>query len=160
MATIKLADWETPEGLALIGGWARDGIIDKDIAYNIGVSEGTFNRWKKRSPAILNVLKESKQVVDRKVENALLKRALGYEYTEVTEEVDPGTGKVLARKTVTKEVQPNTTAQIFWLKNRLPKIWRDHPELFADNSSNQILESLTKLLNTPEKENPNEQPNN
>lgn len=145
MATIKITDWETPEALELIKGWARDGVIDKDIAYNIGVSEGTFNRWKKRSPAILEALKEGKEVVDRKVENALVKRALGYEYTEVTKERDEK-GNMVITKEVTKEVQPNTTAQIFWLKNRKPEIWRDHPELTTDVASNPILTSLVGLL--------------
>ena len=147
MATIKMSDWETPEALVLIEGWARDGVIDKDIAYNIGVSEGTFNRWKKRSPAILEALKAGKEVVDRKVENALVKSALGYQYTEVTRERDE-TGNMIITKEVVKEVKPNTTAQIYWLKNRKPEVWRDHPELTADPNGNPLLSSLVDLLKT------------
>ena len=147
MATIKMKDWETPESLELIKGWARDGVIDKDIAYNIGISENTFCRWKKRSPAILEALKAGKEVVDRKVENALVKSALGYQYTEVTRERDE-TGNMIITKEVVKDVKPNTTAQIFWLKNRLPKIWRDHPELFETIGDNPLLSSLVDLLKT------------
>ena len=149
MATIKLSDWETPEKLMLIEGWARDGVIDKDIAHNIGISENTFCRWKKRSPAILEVLKKGKEVVDRKVENALLKSALGYQYTETTRERDD-TGAMVVTKEVVKEVKPNTTAQIFWLKNRLPKVYRDHPELFQEAGSSPILSSLVELLKNDE----------
>ena len=66
-------------------------------------------------------------MVDRQVENALLKRALGYEYTEVTKEYVPDVGKMTVTKEVTKQVIPDTTAQIFWLKNRKPGDWRDKP---------------------------------
>lgn len=154
MATIKMSDWETPEALLLIEGWARDGVIDKDIAHNIGVSESTFCRWKKRSPAIMEVLKGAKEVIDRKVENALVKSALGYTYTEVTRERDE-TGAMVVTKEVVKEVKPSTTAQIFWLKNRKPEIWRDHPELGTDPNGNPILTSLVGLLSKDEK--PNEE---
>ena len=153
MATIKLKDWETPEALVLIEGWARDGVIDKDIAYNIGVSEGTFCRWKKRSPAILEALKSGKEVVDRRIENALVKSALGYQYTEVTRERDD-TGAMVVTKEVVKEVKPNTTAQIFWLKNRKPEVWRDHPELSSDPNGNPLLNSLIGLIKTEDKEEP------
>jgi len=151
VATIKLKDWETPENLELIEGWARDGLTDKDIAYNIGIAESTFNRWKKRSPSILKVLKNSKEVADRRVENALFKSALGYQYTEVTKERDES-GCMIVTKEVVKDVKPNVTAQIYWLKNRIPKVWRDHPELMASPEESPILSSLVQLLQTTEKE--------
>lgn len=147
MATIKMKDWETPESLELIKGWARNGCIDKDIASNIGVSENTFCRWKKRSPAILAALKDAKPVADAKVESALFRSALGYQYTEVTRERDES-GNMIITKEVVKDVKPSTTAQIFWLKNRLPKIWRDHPELFEAVGDNPLLSSLVDLLKT------------
>ena len=81
----KYTEWLTDEGLIKIEGWARDGLIDKQIAQNIGVSERTFTDWKKIS-SISSALKR-KEVVDRQVENALFKSATGYEYTEVTEEL-------------------------------------------------------------------------
>lgn len=123
MAKGKYEYWITPEGLLKIEGWARDGLVDKQIAANIGVSERTFTDWKSRHSAISSVLKKGKEVVDRQVENALLKRALGYEYEEVKEKFECG---VLTERTVTKkEVIPDTTAQIFWLKNRKRESWTD-----------------------------------
>ena len=83
MAKGKYSEWLEPEKLIIIEGWARDGLTDKQIAKNIGVSEQTLNVWKNRFPSFLESLKKGKEVVDREVENALLKRALGYEYTEV-----------------------------------------------------------------------------
>lgn len=133
----KYLDWVTEEGLLKIQGWARDGLVDKQIAQNIGISEQTLNVWKKKYPAISESLKKGKEVVDRAVENALLKRALGYKYDEVTQEIvekrNQETGEyeptLVPVKVVTKEVQPDTTAQIFWLKNRRPDLWRDKKDI-------------------------------
>jgi len=125
MARGKYQDWITDEGLLRIQGWARDGLTDEQIAHNIGVSRSTLNEWKKKYPDISDALKEGKEVVDRHVENALLKRALGYQYKEITEEG----GEVT--KVVTKEVQPDTTAQIFWLRNRTNK-WSNKDSVDID----------------------------
>ena len=78
----KYADWITPEGLLKIEGWARDGLIDEQIAQNIGIRATTLYEWKKRFPQFSEALKRGKEIVDIMVENALLKRALGYSYTE------------------------------------------------------------------------------
>lgn len=122
----KYTEWLTDEGLIKIEGWARDGLIDKQIAQNIGVSERTFTDWKKKFSSISSALKKGKEVVDRQVENALFKSAIGYEYTEVTEELTEN-GMEITKK-VTKQVAPNPTAAIFWLKNRKPDEWRDRKE--------------------------------
>lgn len=122
----KYEKWLEQEGLSLIEGWARDGLTDEQIAGNMGVSRSTLNSWKDRYPDILDALKKGKEIVDRQVENALLKRALGYEYEEIKEKYEFGE---LSERTVTKkQVAPDTTAQIFWLKNRKPKDWRDKQE--------------------------------
>lgn len=128
MAKGKYEEWLTPEGLLKLEGWARDGLTDKQIAKNIGISEQTLCVWKKNYPSLSESLKKGKEVVDRQVENALLKRALGFEYTEVTKKCDPNSGKMIVTKEVTKQVVPDTTAQIFWLKNRKQDDWRDKPK--------------------------------
>jgi len=129
MASGKYKGWLTNEGLIKIEGWARDGLTDEQIARNMGISPSTLYEWKKKYPEISEVLKKGKEVVDRQVENALLKRALGYDYEEVKtliEDVD-GKKKKKVEKTV-KHIAPDVTAQIFWLKNRKPEIWRDRRE--------------------------------
>lgn len=126
MEMAKYEKWLEQEGLLLIEGWARDGLTDEQIAGNMGVSRSTLNSWKDRYPDILDALKKGKEIVDRQVENALLKRALGYEYEEIKEKYEFGE---LSERTITKkQVVPDTTAQIFWLKNRKPKDWRDKQE--------------------------------
>lgn len=126
MAKGKYQEWLTKEGLLRLQGWARDGLTDAQIATNMGITDSTFYEWKKKYPEFSDALKEGKDVVDRQVENALLKSALGYMYDEVTEERRDD--ELVVTKVVHKEVQPNTTAQIFWLKNRKRAEWRDRVE--------------------------------
>lgn len=117
--------WEThvKDKLILVEGWARDGLTDEQIAKNLGIGIRTFYEYKEKYPQFSQSLKRGKEVVDTEVENALLKRALGYTYDEETyEELSDGTSK---SKVVTKHIPGDTTAQIFWLKNRKPGVWRD-----------------------------------
>lgn len=97
MAKGKYEYWLSPDGVLLIEGWARDGLTDEQIAHNMGISVKTLWVWKNKYSKVCNALKKGKEVIDYKVENALLNSAL----------------------------EGNTTAQIFWLKNRRPDKWRD-----------------------------------
>lgn len=133
MAKRKYEYWLTPEGLIKLEGWARDGLTDEQIAKNIGINRDTLYRWKKAHSDISDALKRGKEVIDRQVENALLKRALGYTYDEITFEGDDEV------KRVSKQVVPDTTAQIFWLKNRKPEEWRDKREIVKDDDNDQVL---------------------
>ena len=66
--------------------YAKQGLIDKEIARKLGISKQTFYDYQKKHPDFLDSLKRGKAPVDFKVENALLKRAMGYEYEETTVE--------------------------------------------------------------------------
>ncbi|WP_418427923.1 helix-turn-helix domain-containing protein [Anaerotruncus massiliensis (ex Liu et al. 2021)] len=125
VANGKYQEWLTPEGLLRLEGWARDGLTDEQIASNAGITAKTLYEWKNRFSEICEALKRGKDVVDRQVENALLKRALGYRYTEVRIEESEKDGQKITR--TEKVIPPDTTAQIFWLKNRKPAQWRDKP---------------------------------
>ena len=122
-------DWITEDGLLKVQGWARDGLSNEQIAHNIGITAKTLCEWQNRFGEFRKALKKGKEVVDREVENALLKRAMGYETVEEVEEPveDKETGEVQMRvtKRVKKQVAPDVTAQIFWLKNRKPAEFRD-----------------------------------
>ena len=131
----KINDWLKNDKLILLEGWARDGLTDEQIAKNIGINRTTLYDWKKKEVNIADALKKGKEVIDFEVENALLKRALGYEYEEETYE-----NGILTKK-VKKQVPPDTTAQIFWLKNRQVKKWRDKVEI-ADNDAIKKLDEL------------------
>lgn len=130
----KYEAWISPEGLLKIEGWARDGLTLQQIADNIGINRQTLNNWVKRFPSLELYLRRGKDVPDRHVENSLYKRAIGFEYDEVTYD---GDGNVTKR--VTKLVLPDTTAQIFWLKNRKPDVWRDRHEIVKDDDNDQVM---------------------
>lgn len=138
--------WEQVKNkLILVEGWARDGLTDEQIANNLGISKDTFYQYKKKYSDFSDSLKKGKEVIDYEVENALLKRALGYEYDEITYK----NNKEIKR--VRKQVLPDTTAQIFWLKNRKSKQWRDKQEIehsgnIENPSTNSLLESINRQL--------------
>lgn len=150
MAKGKYEYWLTPEGLVLLEGWARDGLTDEQIAHNMNIVPSTLYDWKKRYTEISETLKRGKNVIDRQVENALLRRALGYEYEEVKEKFE---GEELTERTVTKkEVIPDVTAQIFWLKNRKPGEWRDKREPEDTTAIERLDRILAGLKAAAEKE--------
>ena len=126
MAKGKYEYWLSPDGLLLLEAYARDGLTDEQIAKNLDITPSTLYEWKRRYSEISEALKKGKEVVDIEVENALLKRSLGYSYEEKKVEVSEEGTKVT--KTI-KEVVPDTTAQIFWLKNRRPEQWRDKQDI-------------------------------
>lgn len=97
MAKTTYTDWEAEEKILLLQGWARNGLTNEQIASNMEVAVSTLWEWRKKSSKISNALKIGKEEADLQVENALHKAAL----------------------------EGNTTAMIFWLKNRKPENWRD-----------------------------------
>ncbi|MDO4170781.1 MAG: helix-turn-helix domain-containing protein [Lachnospiraceae bacterium] len=122
----KYDEWLTEDGLLTVEGWARDGLTDEQIAHNCGITATTLYEWKKRFPEFSEAIKRGKRPVDILVENALLKRAMGFAFEEKTIEKD-SKGNV-KEKIVKKYIVPDTRAAEFWLKNRKPEIWRAHPE--------------------------------
>ncbi len=138
-------DWITEDGLIKLEGWARDGLVNEEIANQIGIHPSTLYDWQNKYPEIAEALKKGKEVIDRQVENALLKRALGYEYEEVKQIIEKDEkGKDRKRvEKITRHVVPDTAAQIFWLKNRKPHEWRDRREI---ETNEEELSKLDKLI--------------
>jgi len=133
MAKGKYKQWITKEGLTALKMWAKLGLTDKDIATNMDINVSTLYEWKNKYTEIKESLTHAKAVADSIVENALYKRAVGFRYDEVTKE-NKYNGKkdkyeLTITKVVTKMVVPDTTAQIFWLKNRKRLEWRDKQEI-------------------------------
>ena len=140
MAKSRITEWTTEEGLLLLRAWARDGLTYEQIAKNMGICRDTLNEWKNKSIDISDALKKGREVSDIEIENSLFKKAKGYnvevkktfklrviEYDEITgkkkreyEKLEVGTDEV--------HIPADTTAQIFWLKNRKPDVWRDRIE--------------------------------
>lgn len=100
----------------------RLGAIDKDLADFFGVAEKTIDNWKGKYPEFLQSIKESKDYMDCKVERSLYERATGYSHPE--DKIFNSNGSPLIVPTI-KSYPPETTAAIFWLKNRQSEKWRD-----------------------------------
>lgn len=117
MAKVKHEKWIEEQNLILLEGWARDGLTDEQIADNIGISTATLYNWRSKYSEISDALKKGKDIVDYEIENALLKTAKA----------------------------GNTTAQIFWLKNRRPDKWREKQDAKKEEKKDisRLYEALT-----------------
>lgn len=148
--TRRAKEWLTEDGLTKVKGWAKSGLTDEQIAHNMGIAYSTFRKWRDDYGALSAALKKGKEVVDFEVESALHQSALGYYVEEketLIEEVD-GRRKQKVRK-LKKWVPANTTAQIFWLKNRKPADWRDKQETEVtgkDGGAIEIDDARSKLI--------------
>ena len=128
------------DNMLLIAGWLRDGMSIEQICNNLGVSRNAWGEAIHASEEFAWLSTRTKAVVDREVENALYKRAIGYEYDETTKEYEMG---FLVKKKVVHKVQPpDVAAQIFWLKNKRPADWKDRREV--DNTV--ALDKLDEVL--------------
>lgn len=144
VAKSKANEWLEQDKLTLLEGWARDGLTDEQIAHNMGIRRETLYDYKNKYPNISNALKKGKEVVDIEVENALLKKALGYTITLHKQKVTKDGDVVDIKEEV--HIAPDTTAQIFWLKNRKKAQWRDKVEYETNTDElNKVKELLSKI---------------
>ena len=121
----KIDEWLEQDKLILLEGWARDGLTYEQIAHNMGIDTSTLWDWRKDNATISNAIKKGREVVDYEVENALLKSAL----------------------------EGNTTAQIFWLKNRRKQQWRDKVEYEnTGENKNGVMDELVEALKNVKKD--------
>ncbi len=150
----KIDEWLEQDKLILLEGWSRDGLTYEQIAKNMDIDVTTLREWRKKNPPISTALKKGREVSDYEVENALFKKSLGYnvllkktfklkrieynndgkkikEYEELVDGYDE------------THIPADTTAQIFWLKNRNPRKWRDKVEV---ETNKQELSKLDELL--------------
>ncbi len=108
---------------------AQLGKTDKEISTELEIAESTLNLWKLKHPEFSESLKIGKMDINKLVENALLKRALGFEVTE--EKVFSNNGEIVTHNGL-KYFPPDVAAAFIWLKNRDPANWRDRKELVGD----------------------------
>lgn len=102
------------------------GATDIEVADFFNVEVRTIYRWKAENAEFCQSLKVGKQAADERVERSLFARATGYEHDDVDIRVIEGQ---VVQTPIRKYYPPDTTAGIFWLKNRKPADWRDKQEL-------------------------------
>lgn len=144
MARGKYQEWLTEDGLLSIESWASDGLTNTQIAKNMGITRTTLNVWENKYPDISHALKKGRTPVVREIENALIKKAKGFEYEETSVEIwqdDSGNEKRKVNKHK-RYSPPDTSAAIFLLKNYKPDKYRNYNEL----TKKQIEAELEKTL--------------
>lgn len=133
----------------------RNGADNKSLCVRLGIGLTTFKRILKKHPEVIDLLKEGKDEADMKVESALYKRAIGYDIEETTTEVrigEDGSGQTTVVKKTKKHVAGDTTAQIFWLKNRRQNKWKDKQDVNLTNDDwVDALKSLTSSYKNGDK---------
>lgn len=112
------------------------GATDKGLANFFEVTESTLNLWKKEYPEFSESLKEGKEEADAVVASSLFHRATGYSHPDV--DIKIFKGKIIKTQLV-KHYPPDSTAAIFWLKNRNPSKWRDKQEIEHSVSEKQVM---------------------
>ena len=137
----KIDFWLTEEGLVLLQAKSRDSLTKTELAEKIDVNPKTLSMWEKKYPEIENAIKRGRDITDVYVENAILKKALGFETTEVKKVVKADGAEEVT--TVYKSVPPDVSAASVWLKNRCPERWRDKPQ--EENSLSKVDKILEEI---------------
>lgn len=135
--------WVSEDGLTLVEAWARDGLTQAQIAERMGIDSKTLSVWKKQIPELAEAMRVGKELLDYRVENALLKCALGYKTKEIKvtlgKKMVGGEAFQVLKETTEKEVGPNAVACLAWLNNRKHEQWkrnRDRCEDYTEQDSN------------------------
>lgn len=140
-------EWLEEDNLMLLECWARDGYTYTDIANRIGIDLSTLRRWRVQYSEIEHALKQGREIIDYKVENALLKSALGYKKKEVKVTTTIRYGKTIetVKEVTDKEQAPNVSAIQCWLYNRLPDKWKkNRDQLIELDEDTKIQVTVTR----------------
>ncbi len=117
------------------------GATDSDLADFFNVSRSTLSLWKVKHESFSDALKVGKAPADERVKLSLYHRAVGYSHPD--EHISNFQGEITVTPTI-KHYPPDTTACIFWLKNRLPEEFRANVE---EKPQDDLAAALMQLIN-------------
>lgn len=126
---------------------AKEGATDAQLAHAAGVSLATFKRWKAKYPDFRAALKDAKTFADELVEASLFARAVGFKAPAI--KIFCTKGGVIVTERYTENYPPDTTAAIFWLKNRRPDLWRDVSQTKLTDGDGNPLNAPQILVTLP-----------
>jgi len=119
------------------------GATDMEIADFFEVSVRTINNWKANYPSFLHSLKVGKEALDDRVERSLYQKAVGYKHEAVKIFMPAGASEPVYAPYI-EHIAPDTTACIFWLKNRRQQQWRDvHKHEHGEPGAFDGIDSMT-----------------
>ena len=131
-----------------IGWLAREGKTIDEIAEKLGLGRDTIYRWKREYPEVAEAIRQNKEVADYQVEEAVFKRACGYDYNKVEYEVSEVGDKIFKKKKETViHVPADMTAAIFFLCNRKSGSWRRNGSALSDGDTSgidQLMDAIKK----------------
>ena len=122
--------------------YASEGLINQEIAQSLGIGTTTMREWRDKYPEFEAAIKRGKKVADDKVEKSLYKRAIG-QYVEEVKTTSDGDKTIKIEKT--QKYISDTTAMIFWLKNRCPDKWRDKKETELTGKDGDPIQIVTGM---------------
>lgn len=145
--------------LELVVAWRRRGLSNEQIAENLGISIAAFYNYQKRHEEFGLAIEQGAEETELHVENKLVKRALGYNYKEVTRErrvVINESGKeeykLVVTKSVVKHVVPDIEAIKYYLEHRSANRWQRTPQAELEiEKINKAMQSVADLINNPVK---------
>lgn len=123
------------------------GATDEDLADFFGVNRATIWRWAQSNEEFCSTIKAGKAIADSRVEMSLYHKAIGYTFDSVKVFM-PANAPAPVYAPIREHVAPDTTAMIFWLKNRKPQEWRDKQEM--DLTGNVKVEQITRTIVDPD----------
>lgn len=121
-----------PEYAKQVSHLAQLGATDQEVADFFEVDVRTIYRWKHAHDEFCQALKAGKEIADDRVERSLYQKAIGYEQDEVKIFMPAGAEEPVYAPYRAK-IAPDTTAGIFWLKNRRSQDWRDKREITGED---------------------------
>lgn len=137
--------------LSEIRDWCMDGKTNEEMCVLLGISPDSWYTYMKQYNQLNDIVTAGKSVIDNRVENAVLKTALGFEYEEIKTIIEEDrNGKKRTRIEKTKKyMPPSPTAQAFWLKNRKKDEWGDRKEIVFDTKGQEEERKLQflKMIN-------------
>ena len=137
--------------LELVQALAMLGMTDKKVAETLNITPQKFNELKKQFPLIKAALRKGRVDASADVIKGLYKKATGFSVPEEKMFYSAKHDKVIRRKT-RKHFAPDTTAQIFWLKNQFPELWRDKKEVETTGNAGAAVQSVKFVLVQPGKD--------
>lgn len=135
-----------PEYIEQASKLCKIGATDMEIADFFDIEVRTLYRWKNENEAFCHALKSGKEQADDRVERSLFSRAIGYEHDDIDIRVIEG---AVVQTPIRKHYPPDTTAGIFWLKNRRSAEWRDKVQQEHTGADGGPLETVTRVELVP-----------
>ena len=140
---------EIKEKLHFIEKWMRDGLTEEQIAKNLGIAHSTLSKYKIEYAELAESIKRGRASIVTEIENALVKRALGFEYEEVKTYIKDEDGRLIKYTEKTKKyLPPDVGACAILLKNKDRGNWSDNPAKLEIEREMLELHKKTQELKT------------